>query len=137
MILRMGSNTHDRVRHRGQSSRFCTCRHRPRSRQTALAVLILLLTLAAGLCSAEDKLPPVFGVKYVSADAVYLDGGSTSGLAEGQRLVIKRKGAEETVIAQIEIESIASSSTVGRILSKNGDVSPGDVASLMPEEVEK
>jgi hypothetical protein len=134
----MGSNTHGSIRHRGQSSRFCTYRHRSKGNRTALAGLFLSLSLAAGLCSAQDKLQPAFGVKYVSADAVYLDGGSTSGLAQGQKLAIKRKGeVTETVIARIEVESVASASTVGRVLPGSGEISPGDVASLLPEEIEK
>jgi hypothetical protein len=137
MILRMGSSTHGIIRDRGQCLRFCMHMRRIGGHRRVLSVLILSLSLAAGLCSAQEKLERAYGVKYVSADAVYLDGGSTAGLAEGQRLLIKRKGTEQTVIAQIEIVSVTPSSTVGRILSGSGDIKPGDVASLSPEEVEK
>jgi hypothetical protein len=137
MIHPMGSNTPGRVRHRGQSPRFCACRHGIRGNRAVLAGLFLSFSLAAGLCLAQDKLQQVFGVKYVSADAVYLEGGSTAGLAQGQKLIIRRNGVAETEVARIEVESVASSSTVGRILPGSGEISPGDVASLLPEEVER
>jgi hypothetical protein len=75
-----------------------------------------------------------FGVKYVSADAVYLDGGSEAGLTEGQKLVIRRKGAEDAIVAQIEIESVTSSSSVGTILSGSGAITPGDIACLQEKQ---
>jgi len=137
MILRLRSKKHGRVRPRGQSSRFFPCRSTILGVRAFLAGLLLSLSLAAGLCSAQDQGQTVFGVKYVSADAVYLDGGSAAGLAAGQKLEIRRKGTAETVIAQIQIESVASSSAVGKILSGSSDIRPGDVASLSPEEVEK
>jgi len=102
----------------------------------ALAV-ILSFVLVSGLSNAQDRDQTSFGVKYVSADAVYLDGGSSAGLAQGQTLEIKRKGAEDAVIARIEIESIASSSAVGKILSRTGDINPGDIACLSQEEMDK
>jgi hypothetical protein len=116
------------------------CLHQPAWSWLLIAGLILSFALFAGLCPAQDKqekMQTAFSVKYVSADAVYLEGGGNAGLATGQKLIIKQKGAEDTVVAQIEIESVAASSAAARILSGNGNIRPGDVAYLSPEEVEK
>lgn len=99
--------------------------------------LAFTFVLVPDLCAASDSGQSSFTVKFVSADAVYLDGGSNAGLAEGQKLLIKRKGVEDAVVAQVEIESVASASAVGKILSGGAMISPGDVASLSPEELEK
>jgi hypothetical protein len=103
----------------------------------ALAGLILFLALSPHLLSAQDTTQNAFPVKFVSADAVYLEGGSNSHLAQGQKLTIKKKGAESGVIAQIQIESVASASAVGKILSGAQNIAPGDVAYLSPEDVNK
>jgi hypothetical protein len=107
-----------------------------------LAGLSICVLVTPELRAGPDKVQTEFRVKYVSADAVYLEGGSAAGLAEGQKLVIKKKdtGAEgkaEKSIAEIEIESVASASAVGRVLSSNGEITPGDTAYLSSEDVEK
>lgn len=78
-----------------------------------------------------------FEVKYVYAGSVYIDAGSRSGVKVGQRLSIKRapeKGevdkAEE--IGRVEIESIAPTSAAGKILHETSEISPGDIACLIP-----
>jgi hypothetical protein len=101
------------------------------SARQQLFALILIFVCAPELHSAQS-----FPIKFVSADAVYMEGGSSDGLAAGQKLLIKRKGSEESV-GQIEIESVASSSAVGRILSGSANIKPGDVAFFSPEEMEK
>jgi hypothetical protein len=116
------------------------------SNYVALVVTLLFVSVADP-CSAQEKQTdePIsalcgaqsFGVKYVSADAVYLEAGSNAGLAKGQKLAIKRKSAGNTVIGQIEIESVAASSAAGIILSGNGNINPGDVACFSLEEAEK
>jgi hypothetical protein len=121
-------------------SRLRTCRNRLAGNRAAVAGLILSFALASGLCSAQDtqeKMQTAFAVKYVSADSVYLEGGTNAGLATGQKLIIRRKGAEDTIVARIEIESVVASSAVGRIVSGGGAIAPGDIACLSPEEVAK
>jgi hypothetical protein len=106
-------------------------------RHRALLAIAFTFALASILYASPDTVPSSFNVKFVSADAVYLDAGSNAGLTEGQKLLIKRKGEEDAVVAQIEIESVASASAVGKILSRSGEIAPGDVASLTPEELSK
>jgi len=105
------------------------------------AIVLAAWSACAGQARDEhQKVKASFRVKYVAADAVYLDGGSSEGLAEGQKLTIKRKvggGEEEPVVAEIEIESVASASAVGKVISASSDILPGDTASLSAEDKEK
>ncbi|HYK91152.1 MAG TPA: hypothetical protein VE398_20445 [Acidobacteriota bacterium] len=104
-------------------------------------ILMICSALAMSARAEQDKVRTEFVVKYVSADAVYLEGGSSTGLAAGQKLTIKHKGAdgiaEGDPVAEIEIDSVATSSAVGKIVSSNGTVAAGDVAFLSAEDVEK
>lgn len=77
-------------------------------------------------------------VKHVYGDAVYLEAGSSSGLSAGLKLAVKRNRpsaveAAPVVIAEIEIESVAPTSSAGRILSSKQKVEPGDIAFLSEE----
>jgi len=105
--------------------------------RVGIGVLILVCAMVGDLCSAQEQIRTEFVVKHVSADSVYLEGGSNAGLAEGQKLTIRRKGAQDAPAAQIQIESVTPLSSAGRILPGDGDVAPGDIAFLPPEEVEK
>lgn len=77
-------------------------------------------------------------IKYIYQEAVYLEAGSSSGLLEGQRLLIKREsaaadGLDPVVIAEIEIESVAATSAAGRIVSSKAEILPGDNAFFSQE----
>ncbi len=92
--------------------------------------------------AAQEKVQTEFRVKYVAIDAVYLEGGSSRGLSEGQRLTIRRTGSgkageQAAEVAQIQIESVASTSAVGKILSSSAIIVPGDLAYLSVEDVER
>jgi len=103
-----------------------------------LTVLILTFVWdAADSWPAQNSDAPVFVVKYVSVESVYLEGGRDAGLAEGQKLVIRRKEIGEAELAQIEIESVTPSSAAGKILSGSGNIAPGDIACFPREELEK
>ncbi len=83
-----------------------------------------------------------FRVKFVTQDVVYLEGGREAGLAEGQRLTIKRDDPanptnENPGTAEVRIVSVASTSAAAEILSANLDVRPGDTAYLSEEDVFK
>jgi hypothetical protein len=69
-------------------------------------------------------------VKYVLKDVVYLNAGSESGLFAGEILIIRRDEKGTTDIAEIELESIASISAAGKILSSKSAVLPGDQAYI-------
>ncbi len=70
-----------------------------------------------------------FTVKYVADGAVYLVGGKDTGLAEGMKLEIKRHvQGGYAAVAQLEVESVASSSSVCTVKSTTSELHPGDVA---------
>ena len=120
----------------------CRCGH---SHPVWRALALVLIWLPAGLQvhADEQKVQTSFRVKYVSADAIYLDGGSGAGLTKGQRLTVKRKtsdadaGKGDIDVAEIQIESVASLSAVGKIISSDAEVLPGDVAYLSAVDIDK
>jgi hypothetical protein len=70
-------------------------------------------------------------VKYVLKDSIYLEAGSNVGLSKGQKLFIMRAGTSSeapVVVAEMEIESIASTSAAGRVIDSKMEVIPGDRA---------
>lgn len=102
--------------------------------------LTLLLAIASSLwiCAgwAEPNLVTGIPVKFVHGEAVYLQAGSSTGLAEGQRLLIRRNDLETSpgeIIGEIEIESVAPASAAGRVVYSKVDIVPGDTAYLSKE----
>lgn len=86
-----------------------------------------------------------FRVKYVADGAAYLDGGSTSGLAEGLKLVIRDPATtsskpgdskEPVIVAQLDVVSVAQSSAVTEIHSPTREIKPGDLAYLTSEDAQ-
>jgi AMIN domain len=83
-----------------------------------------------------------FRVKYVTQDAVYLDGGRAAGLAEGMKLVIRdlpnaggvaAAGADAGAggdIAELQVLSVAETSAVTEIHTPKRPVKVGDLAYL-------
>ena len=85
-----------------------------------------------------------FKVKHVAAGAAYLDGGRSSGLTEGMKLVIRDDRIKATtdnpdapdprVIAELEVVSVAETSAVTEIKTPKRPVKPGDLAYLSAED---
>lgn len=105
------------------------------------ALLTCLCAGAAGAQAPATEIRTVFRVKYVAEDVVYLDGGRGAGLTDGLKLTIKRtevtqapSGSGEIkaqrIIAQLKVVSLAESSAVCEILSRNGEIRAGDQAFL-------
>ena len=95
----------------------------------------------------NSDLRVAFTVKYVTQGAAYLDGGRSSGLAEGMKLEVKddvkasppgTTGMEagpdanggKRVVAELEVVSVAETSAVTEIKSSTRDVKKGDLAYL-------
>ena len=114
--------------------------------------------LAAGGTDAEARQPVSdeaetsnanphirFEVKYVAEGAVYLKGGRSSGLREGMKLVVQAADAVAEApktspgppVAELQIVSVADSSSVAEIQNATGDVKQGDWAELLPPELAK
>ena len=85
-----------------------------------------------------------FKVKHVAAGAAYLDGGRSSGLTEGMKLVVRDDRIKATsdnpeapdprVLAELEVVSVAETSAVTEIKSPKRPVKPGDLAYLSAED---
>jgi len=93
-----------------------------------------------------SDLRTAFKVKYVTEGAAYLDGGSTSGLTEGMKLVIRNDpksssaapagSAPPDTVAELEVISVAETSAVTDIHVPTRDVKPGDIAYLSSQDQE-
>ncbi len=122
----------------------------------------MLLVLAAPVSRAQEvdpsgpaAPPPAaapartdFHIKYVSGTSVYIDGGTSSGLAEGTQLVLKQKTSltdqqaagtmiEPGVIAKLKVISVASTSAVCEVVATKRDLVEGDMLSLPDTEIKK
>jgi hypothetical protein len=95
---------------------------------------------------AHEK-PAVFRIKYVTGDSVYLAAGRNAGLEEGMRLTavkpppdgdlgngLRFRGQEH--IAELQVVSVADTSSVCAILRSAGEVRVGLVAFLSVESVQ-
>jgi hypothetical protein len=83
-----------------------------------------------------------FRVKYVAQDAAYLDGGRAAGLAEGMKLVVRdlpnsgavaAEGSDSVAagdLAELEVLSVAETSSVTEIRTPKRPVKVGDLAYL-------
>src|SRR5215469_697467 len=124
--------------------------------------LLLLLVLAAPVCRAQEvdpaspaAPPPAaapartdFHVKYLSGTSVYIDGGTSSGLAEGTELILKQKTSltdqeavgttiEPGIVARLKVVSVASTSAVCEVVATKRDLAEGDMLSLPDTEIKK
>ena len=124
--------------------------------------LLLLLVLALPVCRAQEVDPSApaapppaaaptrsdFRVKYVSGTDVYIDGGTSSGLAEGTELILKQKTSltdaeaagtmiEPGIVARLKVISVASTSAVCEVVATKRELGEGDVLSLPDTEIKK
>ncbi|HKV25232.1 MAG TPA: AMIN domain-containing protein [Candidatus Acidoferrum sp.] len=86
-----------------------------------------------------------FKVKFVEENTAYLDGGSSSGLAEGMKLYVSDKRAGTSVetnpsaadaVAELVVVGVAETSAVTEIHTPKRDVIPGDIAYLSSEDLQ-
>lgn len=109
-------------------------------------VTILVLLMVTVAAAQDVDLRTRFRVKYVTPDAVYLEGGRNAGLTEGMRLVI-RPNMTDTVettsdgvlvenVAELKVVSVASTSAVCEVVSSKRTIAIGDLVSIPPEEAE-
>lgn len=101
-----------------------------RIRPFAIPALRLALTLAA-LCSAGLGFSAAardFQVRYVSADHVYLDGGASDSLAQGDTLQVLR-GNDPT--GRITVEHASEHSAACRVITEPRSIRVGDTARML------
>ena len=82
------------------------------------AVLILLL-----IAGASQAVETSCGVKYVSAEHVYLDAGSAAGLTAGLQVRVVR---DQQDIALLEVVFTAGYSASCKVVSQTAEILPGD-----------
>ena len=93
---------------------------------------------------ARAQAPPMrteYQVKQIAAGAVYLDGGSNSGLSEGMHLKVWRLPPGEAKmsrkeIADITVVAVATISAVCETKDPSGAIQVGDTAELSAEDAE-
>jgi hypothetical protein len=102
-------------------------------------------TLIVG--GADPNLHTIFRVKYVAEGVAYLDGGSAAGLKEGMKLEVRddalpaRQGdsasaADPRIVAELEIDAVAETSSVTDIHTPKRPVKVGDLAYLSSSDAE-
>jgi hypothetical protein len=93
--------------------------------------------------TANTDLRTVFHVKYVQQDTAYIDGGKSSGLAEGMKLIVRDAKSSpdsdlqtNSGVAELVVVGVAETSAVTEIHTPKRDVVPGDVAYLSSEDTQ-
>jgi AMIN domain len=93
--------------------------------------------------TANADLRTVFHVKYVQQDTAYIDGGKSSGLSEGMRLIVKDAMSSSnpdapaiSEVAELVVVGVAETSAVTEIHTPKRDIVPGDVAYLSSEDTQ-
>jgi AMIN domain len=102
-------------------------------------------TVSAAAQPAQAGPRTTFKVKYVAEGAAYLDGGRSSGLAEGMKLLVRNASpasagsttASAPAVAELQVVSVAETSAVTEIHASKRDVKPGDWAYLSAEDSER
>jgi hypothetical protein len=87
------------------------------------ATIAILLLLAAAPAAAQQEAS--CGVKYLSADHVYLDAGRLAGIETGMTVRVMRDGAQ---VAELLVEYAADHSASCSIVQASGDIVVGDRA---------
>lgn len=101
--------------------------------------------MRAVVAVANPGMRTEFHIKFVEQDSAYLDGGRSSGLTEGLRLVVKdprssaagaKTNTSDEPVAQLVVIAVAETSAVTEIRSPKRDVVPGDTAYLSTEAIQ-
>ena len=100
--------------------------------------------MKAMLAVANPGMRTEFHVKFVEQDSAYLDGGRSSGLTEGLKLVVKspappagaKVSSSEKPFAELVVVAVAETSAVTEIHKPDHEVTPGDIAYLSDEGIQ-
>ena len=118
------------------------------ARSIALGLFsVAVLGAFAGLARAQSQeKPTVFRVKYLSGDAVYLAAGRNAGIEEGMKLSVVQPPPDGAVdnglrfrgqahVAELQVSSVADSSSVCEVVSTSGELRVGQIAFLTVDSV--
>ncbi|MFO7609172.1 MAG: hypothetical protein R6X35_08220 [Candidatus Krumholzibacteriia bacterium] len=95
----------------------------------AVVLVLVLLPLAAATAAAQGDAE--CGVRYLSADHVYLDCGRLAGLEAGATVRIVRGG---TQVAELQVDYAADHSASCRVVQAVGEIQVGDRAFYVPAQ---
>ena len=87
--------------------------------KTLLSFLMILIIFTAVF---SQEVAPVIKVKYLSAEYIYIDGGSAQGLAVGDKLIVRN---DSRIIADLEVVFISENSASCKILKQEGQIKEG------------
>ena len=110
--------------------------------------LALLLTFAVAARAQEAEKPAVFRIKYLSDDSVYLAAGHNAGIEEGMKLSVVKPPPDGAIdngirfrglehIAELQVITVADSSSICAILSTSGELRVGQLAFLTVDSVKE
>ncbi len=88
---------------------------------------IFIVVVMIGLLSGQT-LRTTFKINYISANNVYVDGGTSDSLAVGDQLTVKRGNR---LAGKIEVTYIAEHSASCKIISSSLEMKAGDVATVV------
>jgi hypothetical protein len=111
---------------------------------------LLLCTFSSGLfaqTTAPSEKPSVFRVKYLADASVYVDAGRNAGLQEGMKLSVIEPPPDNAItdgvrfrgyahVAELNVVSVADSSSICDVVSSAGDLKIGQFAILGPTSAE-
>jgi hypothetical protein len=103
-----------------------------------------LVLAAVSYGQASDSVRTTFRVRYVAGTNVYIDGGRTSGLAEGMKLKITPPPSSTSqaaqaqtagpVTAEVDVVSVAENSAMCEVVSSSRDLVVGDTVTLAQDD---
>ena len=97
--------------------------------------------------TAQSEKPSVFRVKYIADTSVYVDAGRNASLQEGMKLSVIEPPPDDAItdgvrfrgyphVAELNVISVADSSSVCDVVSSAGEVKIGQFAILTPTSAE-
>lgn len=127
-------------------------------RRFVIPLVFLVSTVSVSQQAAEVQSPAPqtagaqvrseFHVRYISGTDVYIDGGRSSGLAEGTKLILKQdpkklegdpsnSALQPGIIARLKVVSVASTSAVCEVEATARPLAEGDSVWMADDEVSK
>jgi hypothetical protein len=109
---------------------------------TVVLFSVALLGFFAVVARAQsEEKPAVFRIKYMTGDSVYLAAGRNAGIEEGMKLSVVKPPPDGAIdngvrfrgqehVAELQVISVADSSSVCEILSTSGELRVGQIAFL-------
>jgi hypothetical protein len=111
---------------------------------------LLLTGFSSGLfaqTTAQSEKPSVFRVKYIADTSVYVDAGRNASLQEGMKLSVIEPPPDDAItdgvrfrgyphVAELNVISVADSSSVCDVVSSAGELKIGQFAILTPTSAE-